>query len=191
MGNLKYPSLFEPIRLGRTEFKNRLFASPISERCLDSMNRITEEGIAFYEQKAIGGAASVCIGDCIVDSKRGLYGSSMICLDDPGTYRSLNRLTAAITRHGAVASVELQHCGTHAHGVVAKGDKVYGPCDGIAADGHEFFAMSEELIEETIEMYARAAAYAKRCGFRHDNSPRRPRLAPEPVHVLQGEPPHR
>ena len=165
MNLLKYPSLFEPIRLGRTEFKNRIFASPISERCLDSKNRITPEGIAFYEQKAIGGAASVCIGDCMVDSRRGLYGENMICLDDPATYRSLNRLTSAVSRHGAVMSAELQHCGTHARGVIARGDPVYGPCDGVAADGHEFHAMSEELIGETIEMYYRAAAYAKQCGF--------------------------
>ncbi len=165
MNDLKYPLLFSPIRLGRTIFKNRIFASPISERCLDSKNRITAEGIAFYEQKAIGGAASVCIGDCMVDSRRGLYGENMICLDDPGTYRSLNRLTDAVSRHGAVMSVELQHCGTHARGVIARGDPVYGPCDGVAADGHEFHAMSEELIEETIEMYYKAAAYAKQCGF--------------------------
>jgi 2,4-dienoyl-CoA reductase-like NADH-dependent reductase (Old Yellow Enzyme family) len=67
--------LFEPIRLGKTVFRNRVFASPISERGVDSLYRPNAEGIAFYEQKAMGGAASVCIGDCVVDTKHGLLGN--------------------------------------------------------------------------------------------------------------------
>ena len=58
-----YPRLFTPIRLGSQWFRNRIFASPMSGRSLDSENRPTAECVAFYEEKARGGAASVCLGD--------------------------------------------------------------------------------------------------------------------------------
>lgn len=162
---LKYPHLFEPIRLGKTWFRNRMFASPISERAVDSQYRPNADGIAFYEQKAMGGAASVCIGDCVVDTKHGLFGDFMIRLDDPGTHRSLNLLSEAITRQGAVASAELMHAGLYAYGSRMAGNKVFGPCAGADAQGNTYDEMTEEDIERTIGAYAKAAVWAKACGF--------------------------
>jgi 2,4-dienoyl-CoA reductase-like NADH-dependent reductase (Old Yellow Enzyme family)/thioredoxin reductase len=162
---LKYPHLFEPIRLGKTVFRNRMFASPISERALDTLNRPDNDCIAFYEQKAMGGAASVCIGDCVVDTTNGLFGEYMVHLDDASTHRPLNLLSTAITRQGAIASVELQHAGIYANGSRANGQRVYGPCGGIDAQGNEYFEMTEEEIERTINAYANAAGWAKQCGF--------------------------
>ncbi|NLT15207.1 MAG: FAD-dependent oxidoreductase [Clostridiales bacterium] len=162
---LKYPHLFEPIRLGKTVFRNRMFASPISERAVDSQYRPNADGIAFYEQKAMGGAASVCIGDCVVDSKHGLLGDFMVRLDDPNTHRTLNLLSDAITRQGAVASAELMHAGLYAYGSRMAGHKVFSPCGGVDAQGNTYDEMAEEDIEHTIEAYAKAAAWAKACGF--------------------------
>ena len=162
---LKYPHLFEPIRLGKTQFKNRIFASPISERAHDSQNRPIAECIAYYEQKAIGGVASVCVGDCVVDTKNGLYGEYMIHLDDPMARRSLNLLSTAVTRQGAMASVELQHAGLYAAGSRRAGNRVYGPCGGVDAEGNEYYEMPEDIILHTIDAYAKAAAFAKQSGF--------------------------
>ena len=153
---LKYPHLFEPIRLGKTVFRNRMFASPISGRALDTLNRPDNDCVAFYEQKAMGGAASVCIGDCVVDSVNGLFGEPMVHLDDPGTHRPLNLLSTAISRQGAVASVELQHAGIYAAASRQKGNRVYGPCGGVGMDG------SCEVYPGTrcvwLQAYERAAA---------------------------------
>jgi 2,4-dienoyl-CoA reductase-like NADH-dependent reductase (Old Yellow Enzyme family) len=165
MYECKYPFLFEPIRLGNVWFRNRLFASPISGRSLDSHNRPTFEYAAFYEEKARGGAASVCVGDCAVDSVNGLFGEHMIHLDDLTNHRALNLLSYAVARHGAVASAELTHAGMYANATRLKGGRVYGPVDGADANGNEYFEMPEELIEHTISRFADAAAFVKACGF--------------------------
>ncbi len=162
---LKYPHLFEPIRLGHTQFRNRIFASPISERALDSKNRPDPDCIAFYEQKAMGGVASVCVGDCVVETTHGLYGEFMVHLDDPSTRRSLNLLSAAVRRQGAVASVELQHAGLYAYASRLSGNRVYGPVAGADAQGNEYGEMPEDVICRTIEAYAKAAAWVRQCGF--------------------------
>ena len=113
----------------------------------------------------MGGAASVCIRDCVVDTKHGLFGDFMIRLDDPGTHRSLNLLSEAITRQGAVASAELMHAGLYAYGSRMAGNKVFGPCAGADAQGNTYDEMTEEDIERTIGAYAKAAVWAKACGF--------------------------
>jgi hypothetical protein len=50
--------------------------------------------------------ASVCIGDAMVDSEMALANGSHILLDDPGARPHLTKLSDAITRYGAVASME-------------------------------------------------------------------------------------
>ncbi len=165
MYKCKYPFLFEPIRLGNVWFRNRLFASPISGRSLDSHNRPTFEYAAFYEEKARGGAASVCVGDCAVDSVNGLFGEHMIHLDDLTNHRALNLLSGAVARHGAIASAELTHAGMYANATRLRGGRVYGPVDGADSNGNEHFEMPEELIEHTIARFADAAAFVKSCGF--------------------------
>ncbi|MDR3210242.1 MAG: FAD-dependent oxidoreductase [Oscillospiraceae bacterium] len=162
---LKYPKLFEPIKLANTTFSSRLFASPISTRALDAENRPTPEAIAFYERKARGGAASVCVGDCVVDAAAGMFGGDMLSLEDEGARRALNRLTRAISRHGAVASAELQHAGLYSRAARERGLPVYGPVGGEDADGNAILEMPEARILEIIEKFAQAAIFAKACGF--------------------------
>jgi 2,4-dienoyl-CoA reductase-like NADH-dependent reductase (Old Yellow Enzyme family)/thioredoxin reductase len=160
-----YPHLFTPIRLGSQQFRNRIFASPMSGRSLDSKNRPTAECVAFYEEKARGGAASVCLGDCCVDSVNGLFGEDMVRADDPGNHHAFNMFSMGVSRYGCVASAELSHAGLYAYASRAAGHTVYGPVDGVTAAGEEYRQMPEEVIEATIERYAAAAAFFKSCGF--------------------------
>jgi len=165
MYKCKYPHLFSPIRLGDTLFRNRYFAAPIGYEYLSSKNYPIEETIAFYERKAVGGAATVNVGSAAPDSKRGVIGLSNLYLDDPTSLPAIYRLASAINRHGAVAAIELSHFGANSYICAARGNQIYGAVDGLNALGQFVPAMPEEVIEETIEAFANAAAYAKFCGF--------------------------
>ena len=161
----KYPHLFTPITLGNTCFRNRIFGSPTGPQHLSSEGFPLAETCAYYERKAIGGAASVCVGDCAVDSVNGRTSSSHVPLDNPRSRAALNNLSDAISRHGAVASIELQHGGSHSAGSLQDGNAIYGPVGYIDEKGLVILPMTEEVIENTIEKFAKAAAWAKRCGF--------------------------
>ena len=165
MYKCRYPHLFSPIRLGSTQFRNRYFAAPVGYEYLSSRNYPIDETIAFYERKAIGGAATVNVGSAAPDSKRGVIGLSNLYLDDPTSLPSIYRLASAISRHGAVAAIELAHFGANSYICAARGNRIYGAVDGLNALGQFVPAMPEEVIEETIEAFADAAAYAKFCGF--------------------------
>ncbi|MCF0121554.1 MAG: FAD-dependent oxidoreductase, partial [Oscillospiraceae bacterium] len=161
--------LFEPIRLGKTVFKNRIFASPTGYQDLTTDSYLNDDAFAYYERKAIGGAASVTVGECVVDSAHGRGGSYHIILDDPLAKHSLQRLTNIVTRHGTVVSAELCHAGMFGNRApFACGGKerteILSPID-YEIDGRIIKAMNEEQIEEAIKSFADAALFAKQCGF--------------------------
>ncbi|MDR2133349.1 MAG: FAD-dependent oxidoreductase [Clostridiales Family XIII bacterium] len=174
MYEMKYPRLFSPIRLGDTIFRNRIFGSPTGYQDLTCEQFPPPEAVAYYARKAMGGAASVAVGECIVDSKRGRGGPNHIAMDDPETVGALTNLAEGISKYGAVAVAELQHAGMFAQDSRRLGNDIYGPValDGVKgelmhadAKDEKVLAMTEEVLEETIEAYANAAAFAKFCGF--------------------------
>jgi 2,4-dienoyl-CoA reductase-like NADH-dependent reductase (Old Yellow Enzyme family)/NADPH-dependent 2,4-dienoyl-CoA reductase/sulfur reductase-like enzyme len=166
MYECKYPHLFSPIRLGKTLFRNRLFATPLGYCYYASRSYPLDETIAFFENLAMGGAASVNFGSTVPDSKRGSGGPlNNPALDDPGITPPLHRLASSISRHGAVATIELWHAGPNAYLSKRRGNQIYGVVDGPNAMGDFVPAMPESVIEETIEAYGAAAAFAKYCGF--------------------------
>ncbi len=163
---MKYPHIFQPITLGKTQFRNRIFAAPIGlEYYPNEACHPGDDFIAFYERKASGGAATVCVGSVMADNSRGAVGPTAR-LDDPTALSPMYRLAQCISRHGAVADVELQHCGPNAyHSFFGLGNQIYGAVDMVNAMGMEIPAMPEEVILDTIEKYGDAAQVAKHCGF--------------------------
>ena len=69
MSNLKYPHLFEPLKVRGAVFKNRIFSAPQGFYNTGTDNFPNADMIAYFEAKARGGMASVCVGDCIVESE--------------------------------------------------------------------------------------------------------------------------
>jgi 2,4-dienoyl-CoA reductase-like NADH-dependent reductase (Old Yellow Enzyme family)/thioredoxin reductase len=164
MGNFKYPHVFEPIKLGDTLFRNRIFASPTGFRDFTSEDFLTPDGFAYYERKALGGVAAVCVGETCVSDAFGKHGIQHLVLDNPKASNSYNRLCSIIGRHGTIVSAELQHAGWAANRHLTPPGLAYAPVEG-EIDGRFVPAMPEDMIEKTIEMWARAAAFAKSCGF--------------------------
>ena len=186
MNNLKYANLFSPIEIGGALFKNRIFASPEGFYDVGKDNLPNLQEVAFFERKAMGGFASVCVGDCIVDSASGTHYPYLIRMDDPDTLPGLSRIARSINRHGAVAAAELSHSGMYARYVADPDGDTYGPeaarlsgeidvnkragtlYGPVAFDDGKYGPveeMPEELILHIIDQFGRAAAWAKRCGF--------------------------
>jgi 2,4-dienoyl-CoA reductase-like NADH-dependent reductase (Old Yellow Enzyme family) len=51
---LKFPKLFEPVKVGGVIFRNRIFGSPTGSMDFNSDHTPTEDWIAYYERKAMG-----------------------------------------------------------------------------------------------------------------------------------------
>ncbi|MDR3148967.1 MAG: FAD-dependent oxidoreductase, partial [Oscillospiraceae bacterium] len=164
--SIRYPHLFSPITLAGTLFSSRLFASPTGAAQLSETNQFpTADTYAYFERKAMGGAASVCVGDAVVDFERGRPNPNHMPLDNPKLRDSFARLADSITKYGAVASVELQHGGGASKDSASRGHQIYGVTEFTDSDGNLVLPYTDEILEDVIRKYAEAAAFAKRCGF--------------------------
>ena len=165
MSVLKFPHLFEPLIIRNTVFKNRIFASPQGSSYVDSEELPTPEITVYYERKAIGGAATTCLGVHSVDPVSGLnWGDNRVPLMNHRAISWYKYYTNAISRHGAVPSIELQHSGAFAQQSAMEGHPIYGPVEG-EYDGFHVLPMTEEQIEATIKAFIDHAKWAKTCGF--------------------------
>ena len=130
---MKYPHVFEPIKIGDTLFRNRIFAAPTGHPDASFEGNFSDDVVAYYEAKAKGGAAAVTLGEAIVDSKYGKRHHFQVSLDCRNGLHGLAKVSDAIRRHGAVPSIELQHSGMSANpGVItpelgASSSIIYGP----------------------------------------------------------------
>lgn len=164
MSNTKYPHLFEPIQIAGALFRNRLSASPQGYYNIGPDLFPNDDMVGFYEIKALGGFASVCIGDCMVDWKDGRHYDWLFPINDPSLQPGLSKVASAITRHGAIASTELSHAGMFSHASNDAGSPLFGPVemDGKYGPVKE---MPEEMILHIIDAYGKAAALSKQYGF--------------------------
>ena len=173
---LKYPHLFEPIMLAGQLFRNRIFSSP--------------QG--YYKRRAgvffptglccllrAQGKGRFCLGLCrrlhSGTRRRALIIPLTYRIDDANCLPGFAAYASAVSRQGAVASVELSHAGLHAEAVAKRGGIVYGPVDmeGMYGPVRE---MPESEIYRIIQCYGKAAELAKQAGCRHGDHPRRSRL---------------
>ena len=160
----KYPNLFKPMILRGAYFRNRIFAAPTGYMSQDGHGVPPPEAAYYYERKAKGGAASVAVGECNVDSEFGAGSIFTMRLDNPFIRDSFCSIADAVRRHGAVCTVELQHSGNCANRSEEPRGIAYGPVAG-ETYGRPVFEMPEDIILRTIDKYAAGAAFAKACGF--------------------------
>ena len=166
----KFPHLCQPITLGRTTFRNRMFSAPMGGTDIANDGCIGPKSTAFYELRAKGGAAAVTVSECMVHPATD--GSHAYHLDES----ILNSLACAtytadaIRRHGSIPSLELSHSGMFAGTYMTdksrqKSLHQWGPSDTVRADGVQVKALTHEMIDEIVAAYGHVAGLAKRAGF--------------------------
>lgn len=160
----RYPHLVSPIQIGSLTLRNRMASAPTSLATLGPGGHPSIENIAYYELKAKGGACIVTVGDVIVH-ETGLAHPEAILLTDPDVLPALVPLAEAIRRHGAVASIEIDHGGGKANPVFTSDHISHGPSRIRSAAGYEVEPMSIDLIHTVADAYGRGAAVAKTAGF--------------------------
>ena len=166
----KYPHLCEPIRLGNVVFRNRMFSAPMGGTDITSDCCVGPRTPGFYELRAKGGAAAVTASELVVHPATDASHMFHLDLKTPGCLASWTFLADAISRHGAIPSVELSHSGQYAGTYLIDKDKKkgltqFGPSDWVRPDGIPVKALTGEQIDDIVKAYGETAALAKRAGF--------------------------
>ena len=145
MIRLKYPHLFQPMRVGDLTFKNRILLSPTMMSQFDKGGYPNQQTISYYEGKARGGAALVTIGETAVDTDRAPSHPGHLNVFDEGGMHCMSQLIDAVHQHDCKISIELCH-GGHESPAEIIGKNPFGPSAMIKPDGTVVDEMTREDI---------------------------------------------
>jgi len=165
-----FPNLCAPLHIGNVTLRSRMASAPMGFPDLTEDGCLTDGAIAFYENRARGGAAIVTISEACVDYAHGKSHGRLINLTNPGVLANLTNAARAIKRHGALASIELNHAGMLSDFDVSADERTgdrnyhYGPVDCVV-NNTEVRGMTGEMIAETVKKWADGAALCKKAGF--------------------------
>lgn len=155
--------LFAPIRIHQLDIKNRIYLPAMHLGMADNF-QVTDQIIAFYAERARGGAGMIITGFATVDE---LSGNTLnIGAHDDAFIPGLTRLADAIRENGAKSGVQLNHAGRYNFSFFLNGRQPVAPSPIASRLTNETpKEMTEEEIAETIDHFAQAAARVKKAGF--------------------------
>ncbi len=158
-----YPNLSAPASLRGRTLRNRVvFGAHTANMAVEGLP--TERHVAYYRERAIGGAAMIVVEPMPVHAAAVLTrGNFRHSSDDVVPH--FRALTDAVHEHGALVLQQLYHVGQH-----GDSDNSYHPHwspSGLPSyhDSDGSHAMSEAEIEETIDGFVQAARRCRDAGF--------------------------
>ncbi|MBX3566892.1 MAG: FAD-dependent oxidoreductase [Rhizobiaceae bacterium] len=163
MADRTFKRLFTPVTLRGKTLRNRIvFGAHTANMAVEGLP--TERQVAYYAERAIGGAAMIVVEPVPVHAAAVLTRGNFRH-DDDGIIPHFRKVTEAIRGNGAVAIQQLYHVGQHGDsdnsfhaGWSPSGLPSYHDSDG----SHR---MTEAEIEETIDGFVQAARRCKEAGF--------------------------
>lgn len=158
-----FKHLFTPAMLRGRTLRNRIvFGAHTANMAVEGLP--TERHVAYYAERAIGGAAMIVVEPMPVHAAAVLTRGNFRHGDD-AVIPHFRKVTEAIRGNGAVAIQQLYHVGQHGDadnsfhaGWSPSGLPSYHDSDG----SH---GMSEREIEETVEGFVQAARRCREAGF--------------------------
>jgi len=154
--------LFEPIKIGQLELKNRI-AMPAIHHSYTPDGFVNKRLIKYYEARARGGVAMITVGGCTIDQIG--PGPMMIGLHDDKFIEGMSKLSAAIKEAGAAAATQLYQAGRYTHSIMT-GQQPLAPSPIASRLTRETpREMTSEEIETVIESFGEAARRTKEAGF--------------------------
>ena len=106
-----FDKLFEPVKIGRMELKNRITMPPMYTKFGTAFGEVNERIIDFYVACAKGGAGLITIENTCVEWPRGKCGANPLRVDDDKFIQGLNELAERVHRYGAKIATNPQHAG--------------------------------------------------------------------------------
>lgn len=158
-------SMFDQVKVGGLELRNRLIRSATFEYAADADGRYTETFARIYGDLARGGAGAIITGMVGVDTQSRLT-DSMVKAYDPAFVPGLRKLADLVHGLGAKLIVQLAHCGVKVTQLddpnVA--NQPLGPSAVEVPPAKPARAMSQEEIKALADSFAMAALKCKEAG---------------------------
>lgn len=156
--------MFEPIKIGNVELKNRLIVPPMVTNFCTEDSFVTERFIKYHEARAQGGWGLITIEQTVI-SKSGKGHPNQPGLWTDEQIEGLSKLTERVHAAGGKISVQINHAGRSTRSSIT-GNPLVAPSalkDPVLPETPRELTIEE--IHEIIEQFGEAALRAKKAGF--------------------------
>ncbi|MBI2862719.1 MAG: FAD-dependent oxidoreductase, partial [Chloroflexi bacterium] len=158
---VSFPNLFEPGRIGKLEIKNRIVMVSMDLE-FHTKGYIGDEHIAFYEERAKGGAGMIIFGGAAT-SPLGNFGPNTSLIDNDDKIPGYRRLVQALRKYDLVLVGQCFHAGKD--GVVPEGMEPIAPSPIPSRFTRRTpREMTKEDIGQVIQEHAEAARRFQEAG---------------------------
>jgi len=155
--------LFNPISINSMQVDNRIYLPAMHLGMADNF-QVTEQILAFYRQRAKGGAGMICVGYATVDE---LSGNSLnIGAHKDEFVPGLAKLADVIRENGAKSAVQLNHAGRYNMSFFLNGQQPVAPSAVASRMTRETpRALEIPEIKQIVDNFTQAARRVKEAGF--------------------------
>lgn len=157
-----YKNLFKPISIAHMQVKNRIVMTAM-DLSYTSQGEVNDRVIAFYEERAKGGAGLIIIGGCKINEYSGA--KEMMEISEDRFVPGLQSLTKCLHGHATCVAAQLFHAGRYAYSGEIDRQPVAPSAIASAFTREVPREMTLEDIRYTVESFARAAKRAQAAGF--------------------------
>ncbi|MGR3293043.1 MAG: oxidoreductase [Candidatus Scalindua sp.] len=155
--------LFEPIKIGSLEIKNRLAMSAM-DLGFTSNGSINKRFIDFYVERARGGVGLIVVGGCYPEMT-GKVWKSIIGLDKDEYIPGLRKLTDTIHKYNTKIAAQILHGGRSASSFFSKTHPVSPSSLSHINIKQKPHALTIPEIKKVIDCYVSATVRVKKGGF--------------------------
>lgn len=167
-----YDCLFEPMKIGGIQVKNRIVLEPMgihSHRLVNPDGSFTDDGITYYETIAKGGAGLLITSAMPVWSKFGMAKGSKAAMNLAGDefIENTKKFTSRIHQHGTKVFMQLSAGAGRVNPMfIAEGEAVSASDDlpNFWDPSTKHRALTKEEIQTYIDYFGEAALKAKKGG---------------------------
>ncbi|MDN3514033.1 MAG: FAD-dependent oxidoreductase [Candidatus Brocadia sp.] len=159
-----FPKLFSPFKIGSLSIKNRMVMSPMETHLCDKEGFVTEEIIAYYKERALGGVGYITLENTAVNPA-GRVNDGMLCIHDDKFLPGLQRLTDCIHAAGGKIVLQLSHAGKEALPYFTGLQPVAPSAIPSPLTKEMPKELSVEEIRDLIAKFAEGAGRAVKAGF--------------------------
>ena len=156
--------LFEPIKVGSMEVKNRIVFPPMGTMLANPDGTVSDRLVKYYARRAEGGTGMVTVEVAAVDPAQ-FIAATQIRISDDSFLPGLTRLAQGIKDNGGRAVVQLHHPGRQTRAAVTGVPPVAPsplPCPLLRDTPKE---LTTEEIRTLVDYFAQAAHRAQQAGF--------------------------
>ncbi len=168
----KYPNLLSPIQIGPKTYRHRIVASPIYCGTFallegDFKNIVGEA----FEKRAKGGCAAVTVGETPTDyvyANREPFPPVDYGKPEGPAFEAFRKMARQIKDNGAVALIELSHCGeSRLAGAAGEGVETVavGPNSYVNQYGVQVLAADEALMQQVCDSFVTGAKFMRAAGY--------------------------